>query len=42
MRKAIGYIEEQIANPELSVERLSRENGHESCELLQEMPFHHG
>lgn len=27
MRKAIGYIEEQIANPELSVERLSREMG---------------
>lgn len=42
MRKAIGYIEEQIANPELSVERLSREMGNESCELLQEMPFHHG
>lgn len=27
MRKAIAYIEEQIANPELSVERLSREMG---------------
>ena len=27
MRKAISYIEEQIANPELSVERLSREMG---------------
>ena len=27
MRKAIGYNEEQIANPELSVERLSREMG---------------
>lgn len=27
MRKAIGYIEERIANPELSVERLSREMG---------------
>ena len=36
MRKAIAYIEEQIANPELSGD------GHESCELLQEMPFHHG
>ena len=42
MRKAIGYIEEQIANPELSVERLEPGDGHESCELLQEMPFHHG
>ena len=27
MRKAIAYIEEQISNPELSVERLSREMG---------------
>lgn len=27
MRKAIAYIEEEIANPELSVERLSREMG---------------
>lgn len=27
MRKAIAYIEEQMANPELSVERLSREMG---------------
>ena len=27
MRKAIAYIEEQIANPELTVERLSREMG---------------
>ena len=42
MRKAIGYIEEQIANPELSVERLSREMGMSRVNFLQEMPFHHG
>ena len=36
MRKAIAYIEEQIANPELSVERLSREMGMKRAAQLLE------